>query len=56
MSLLSEVCHGVSKEPHLQPLSGETMSHHSAITENGAQLAFLCMDFGEADLTGHFCI
>ena len=37
-SLLSEVCHGVSTEPHLQPLSGESMSHHSAITDNGACL------------------
>ena len=37
-SLLSEVCLGVSREPHLQPLSGETMSHRSAITDNGARL------------------
>ena len=37
-SLLSEVCHGVSTEPHLQPLSGESMSHRSAITDNGARL------------------
>lgn len=37
VSLLSEVCHGVTTEPHLQPLSGETMLHHSAITENGAR-------------------
>ena len=31
-SLLSEVCHGVSIEPHLQPLSGETMQLRSANT------------------------
>ena len=37
-SLLTEVCHGVSTEPHLQSLSGESMSHRSAITEVGARL------------------
>ena len=37
-SLLTEVCHGVSTEPHLQSLSGESMSHRSAITEAGARL------------------
>ena len=35
VTLLTEVCHGVS---HLQPLSGKFLSHHSAITEDGAQL------------------
>ena len=37
-SLLTEVCHGVATEPHLQPLSGETMLHCSAITDDGARL------------------
>ena len=37
-TLLTEVCHGVTTEPHLQPLSGESLSHRSAITEDGAQL------------------
>ena len=37
-SLLTEVCHGVATEPHLQPLSGETMLHRSAITDDGARL------------------
>ena len=37
-SLLSEVCHGVSTEPHLQPLAGESMSHRSAISDDGARL------------------
>ena len=37
-SLLSEECHGVSTKPHLQPLSGESMSHRSAITDDGARL------------------
>ena len=37
-SLMSEVCHKVSTKPQLQALSGEPMSHHSAITDNGARL------------------
>ena len=37
-SLLSEVCHGVSVEPHLQPLTGKTFSLNSAIVEDGARL------------------
>ena len=35
-SWLSEVCHGVTIEPHFQPLTGETLSHNSAITDEGA--------------------
>ena len=34
----TEVCYGVTTEPHLQPLSGESLSHRSAITEDGARL------------------
>ena len=37
-SLLLEVCHGVSVEPHLQPLTGETFSLASAVVEDGARL------------------
>ena len=37
-TLLTEVCHGVTAEPHLQPLSGESLCHRSAITEDGARL------------------
>ena len=37
-TLLTEVCHGVTTEPHLQPLSGESLSHRLAITEDGARL------------------
>lgn len=37
-SLLTEVCHGVTIEPHLQPLSGESLSHRSAINQDGARL------------------
>ena len=36
--LLTEVCHGVTTELHLQPLSGESLSNRFAITENGARL------------------
>ena len=32
-TLLTEVCH----EPHLQSLLGESLSHRSAITEDGAR-------------------
>ena len=38
-SLLSEACYGVSTEPHQQLLPGESMSHHSAIVDNG-----VCLD------------
>ena len=36
--LLTEVCHGVTIEPYLQPLTGEVMSHKTAVTEEGAHL------------------
>ena len=36
-ALLSEVCHGVSVEPCLQPLSGEMMSLYSANTDNNSR-------------------
>ena len=37
-NLLTEICHDVCVEPHLQPLSGETMSTRSASTEVNARL------------------
>ena len=37
-TLLTEVCHGVTIKPYLQPLSGESLSHCSAITDDGALL------------------
>ena len=37
-TLLTEVCHGVTIELHLELLSGESLSHHSAITEDSARL------------------
>ena len=36
--LLSEVCHSVSIEPHLQPLGGETLRGASANIQDGARL------------------
>ena len=44
-TLLSEVCHGVSKEPQLQPLSGENLSHASANREEGARLDVVMYGF-----------
>ena len=35
---MTEVCHNVAVEPHLQPLSGETMVNASSIKQNGARL------------------
>ncbi len=35
---LTEVCHRVAIESHLQPLTGEHLSYNSAITEDGARL------------------
>ena len=37
-SLLSEVCHNVSTEPHLQPMTGEVMNGLSANIQDGARL------------------
>ena len=37
-ALLSEVCHNVSTEPHLQPITGEVMSGLSANIQDGARL------------------
>ena len=36
--LLNEVCHNVSTESELQPLSGELLSRRTANTEDGARL------------------
>ena len=53
-TLLTEVCHGVTTEPHLQPLSGESFSHRSAITDDGARLDVAMYGFiGVEDLKRH---
>ena len=43
--LLSEVCHSVSVEPHLQPLSSETLRCASANVEDGARLDIVANGF-----------
>ena len=37
-NLFTEVCHNVSVEPELQPLSGEQLQYRTANTEDGARL------------------
>ena len=37
-SMLRETCHNIRVEPHLQPLTGETMAHKTANTDPGARL------------------
>ena len=37
-TLMSEVCHDVCVEPTLQPITGEVLSHATAITDEGARL------------------
>ena len=37
-ALMSKVCHNVSTEPHLQPMTGEVMSGLSANIQEGARL------------------
>ena len=44
-NLLSEVCHSVTTEPHLQPISGEVFSRASANVEDGARLDILANGF-----------
>ena len=36
--LLAEVCHDVTTEPVLQPLTGETLQYKTAITTDDARL------------------
>ena len=43
--LLTEVCHDVAVEPHLQPLNGETFPRRSANTEDGARLDIVASGF-----------
>ena len=35
---MTEVCHNVAVEPHLQPLTGEALRSASSITQDGARL------------------
>ncbi len=42
VNLLTEVCHDVSVEPALQPLTGELLSGASFICQDGARLDIAC--------------
>ena len=44
-SLLTELCHNVSTEPPLQPLSGESFHFRSANTDDNAHLDIRCRGF-----------
>ena len=43
--LMAEVCHDVCTEPTLQPLTGETLTGASAITDDGARLDIAASGF-----------
>ena len=43
--LMSEVCHGVGTEPHLQPVTEEQLTHRSAIRDDGARLDIVAESF-----------
>ena len=47
--LLTEVCHGVGTEPHLQPVRDEQLFHRTANREDGARLDIVVEDFWGRD-------
>ena len=53
-SLLSEVCHNVATEPRLQPLSGESLTHRTAITSDDARLDIRARGFWSAAQDAYF--
>ena len=52
-NLLSKVCNNVVIEPHLQPLSGETLQYKTANRDDSARLDIAANGFWEDDLRGH---
>ena len=44
-SLLTEVCHDVSIVPHLQPITGESMAHQTANTDDQSRLDIAASGF-----------
>ena len=53
-SLLSTVCHNVVTEPHLQPLSGESMRLRSTITTDEARLDIRARGFWSVAQDAYF--
>ena len=45
--LMSEVCHGVGKEPELQPVTEETFAHRTVNREDGARADVVTESFSE---------
>ena len=43
--LLSEVCHDVQVEPHLQPLTGEVLHYRTAVLEDDARVDIQAVGF-----------
>ena len=46
---LSEVCHNVGIEPHLQPVTGEQFNYKTANVEDGARLDVEAENFWGVD-------
>ena len=55
VTLLTEVCHEVSVEPDLQPVTGETFNGASAITQDGARLDVAMNGFWGGKNERSFC-
>ena len=53
-SLLTDVCRNVTTEPRLQPLTGETMTHRSAIIDDGARLDIRARGFWNVAQDAYF--
>ena len=53
-SLLTDVCRNVATEPRLQPLTGETMTHRSAIIDDGARLDIRARGFWNVAQDAYF--
>ena len=46
---MSEVCHGVGTEPHLQAVTGEQLTHRTANRDDGARLDIVAESFWARD-------
>ena len=52
-NIMSEVCHNVSIEPHLQPVTGESLSFATSNSQDGARLDIAANSFWGGRLKGH---